>query len=118
MKYMCLIYDDEKAFASLSDADRQSIYGMYRSFSEDIAKAGKYVSGSELAPTHTATTVRVRNGKPQTTDGPFLETREALGGFYIIDAKDLDEAVSIAARIPSARSGAIEVRPLIDNSAG
>ena len=116
MKYMCLIYDDEAAFAKFSDADRNAIYGAYRAFGAEIQKAGQYIAGSELAPTHTATTVRVRNGKTQSTDGPFAETREQLGGYYVIEAKDLDEAVAIAAQIPSARSGAIEVRPLMGMS--
>lgn len=113
MKYMCLIYEDEAAWAKRSDSDRQAIYAQYRSLGEDLHKAGQYISGSELAPTSTATTVRVRNGKTQTTDGPFAETREQLGGYYLIDAKDLDEAVAVAARIPSARTGSVEVRPLI-----
>jgi hypothetical protein len=112
MQYMCLIYDDENAFLKFSDAERQAVYGMYRKFGEDIKQAGQFVAGSELAPTHTATVVRVRNGKTQTTDGPFAETREQLGGYYIIEAKNLDEAVAVASRIPSAHSGAIEVRPL------
>lgn len=85
----------------------------YRAFGEEIKKSANYISGSELAPANTATMVRVRNGKTQTTDGPFAETREQLGGYYLIEANDLDEAVAIAARIPSARSGAIEVRPLV-----
>ena len=114
MKYMCLIYDNESAFAQMSEAERGTVYGAYRVFTEEIQKAGQLVAGDELAPTHTATTVRVRNGKPQTTDGPFAETREQLGGYYVIQAKDLDEAVAIAARIPSARSGAIEVRPILE----
>jgi hypothetical protein len=113
MRFMCLIYDDEKAFASLSDSDRNAVYGEYRQFGEAIEKSGHYVNGSELAPTTTAATVRVRNGKAQTTDGPFAETREQLGGFYIIDAKDMQEAKALAARIPSARTGAIEIRQLI-----
>ncbi|MEW5915930.1 MAG: YciI family protein [Gemmatimonadota bacterium] len=113
MRFMCLIYDDEKAFASLSDNDRNAVYGEYRQFGEAIEKSGHYVTGSELAPTTTAATVRVRNGKTQTTDGPFAETREQLGGFYIVDAKDMQEAKALAARIPSARTGTIEIRQLI-----
>lgn len=112
MKYMCLIYDDEAAWDKLSESDRQAIYAQYRAFGEEIRKAGQFIAGSELAPANTATTVRVRNGKTQTTDGPFAETREQLGGYYLIEAKDLDEAVAVAARIPSARSGSVEVRPL------
>ena len=113
MKYMCLIYDDQKAWAQFSEEERNAGYAAYRKFGEEIRKAGQYIDGSELAPTHAATTVRVRNGKTQTTDGPYAETREQLGGYYLIEAKDLDEAIAIAARIPSAQSGAIEVRPLV-----
>jgi hypothetical protein len=113
MQYMLLIHDNEQAFQSLSEAERQSIYAEYRKFSEDIAASGHYVGGSELQPTSAATTVRVRNGKRLVTDGPFAETREQLGGYYLVEAKDLDEAIALAARIPSARSGTIEVRPLV-----
>ena len=113
MQYMLLIYDNEKGWAKVSDAERNAIRGEYRVFSESIAKSGNYKTGSELQPTSTASTVRVRNGKPQLTDGPFAETREQLGGYYLIEAKNLDEATAIAARIPSARTGSIEVRPLV-----
>jgi hypothetical protein len=113
MRFICLIYDDEASFGRLSDAERDAVYGQYRKFGEEITKSGHFVDGSELAPTQTAATIRVRNGKTQTTDGPFAETREQLGGYYVIEAKDLTEAAAIAARIPSAQSGAIEVRPLI-----
>jgi hypothetical protein len=112
MKYLLLIHDDEKAFMGLSDTDRQAIYAEYRKFSEDIAASGNYVSGSELQPTSSATSVKVRGGKRLVTDGPFAETREQLGGYYLVEAKDLDEAIGLAARIPSARTGTIEVRPL------
>jgi hypothetical protein len=88
----------------------------YFSFTEDIRKNGKYVAGEALQPTATATTVRVRNGKVSTTDGPFAETKEQLGGFYMIEAKDLNDAIQVAAKIPSARLGAIEVRPVVDFS--
>jgi hypothetical protein len=114
MRYICLIYENEQAFASLSDADRNAVYSEYRQYGESITKSGNYVTGSELAPTTTtATTVRVRNGKTQSTDGPFAETREQLGGFYIIEARDMTEAIALAARIPSARTGAIEIRQLV-----
>jgi hypothetical protein len=112
MKYMLLIHDDEKAFVGLSEADRMAVYSEYRKFSEDIAASGNYVSGSELQPTSSATSVKVRGGKRLVTDGPFAETREQLGGYYLVEAKDLDEAIALAARIPSARTGTIEVRPL------
>lgn len=113
MRYICLIYDDEQAFASLSERDRNAMYAEYRQYGEAITQTGNYVSGSELAPTTTAATVRVRNGNTQSTDGPFAETREQLGGYYIIEAKDMPEAIALAARIPSARTGAIEIRQLI-----
>lgn len=86
--------------------------GEYMSFTDGIAKGGKLLAGEALLPVHTATTVRVRNGKLTTTDGPFAETKEQLGGFYLIEANDLNDAIQIAARIPSARIGSIEVRPV------
>jgi hypothetical protein len=117
MKYMLLIHDDEGAFLGLSEADRQAVYDEYRKFTEDIVAAGQYVDGSELQPTTTATTVRIRNGKRLVTDGPFAETREQLGGYYLVEARDLDEAIALASRIPSARTGTIEVRPLAPSMA-
>jgi hypothetical protein len=117
MKYMLLIHDDEQAFQNLNDGDRQAIYAEYRKFSEDIAASGNYVSGSELQPSSSSTTVRVRSGKRLVTDGPFAETREQLGGYYLVEAKDLDEAIALASRIPSARTGTIEVRPLAPSMA-
>ena len=113
MKYMLLIHEDEKAFQNLSETDRQAIYAEYRRFSEEIAASGQLVGGSELQPTTAATSVRVRHGKRLVTDGPFAETREQLGGYYLIEARDLDEAIELAARIPSARTGTVEVRPLV-----
>lgn len=113
MKYMLLIHDDEQAFQNLTESERQAIYADYRKFSEDITAAGNYIGGAELQPTSSATTVRVRNGKRLVTDGPFAEAREQLGGYYLVEAKDLDEAIALASRIPSARTGTIEVRPLV-----
>ena len=112
MKYMLLIYLDERQWDKLSEAERQQIYAEYRQFSEQIQKSGNYVTGSELHPTSAATSVRVRDGKQLVTDGPFAETREQLGGYYLVEVKDLDEAIGLAARIPSARTGTVEVRPL------
>jgi hypothetical protein len=89
------------------------MFGEYMQFTADIKKSGNYIAGEALQPVSTATTVRVRDGKTTTTDGPFAETREQLGGFYMIEAKDLDEATAIAARIPSAKIGSIEVRPIM-----
>ncbi len=113
MRYMLLLYDNEKDWVNMSEAEQGNVFGEYGAFTESVTKSGNYVSGEPLEPTTTATTVRVRHGKTQTTDGPFAETREQLGGFYIIDARDLDEALAIAARIPSARTGSIEVRPIM-----
>jgi hypothetical protein len=116
MKYLCLIYENEKNWESLPPADSEAIMNEYFAFTEEIRKNGKYVAGEALQPTVTATTVRVRNGKVSTTDGPFAETKEQLGGFYMIEAKDLNDAIQVAAKIPSARFGAIEVRPVVDFS--
>lgn len=117
MKYLCLIYENEKNWETMPQSDAEGIMKEYFAFTEDIRKSGKYVAGEALQPTPTATTVRVRNGKVSTTDGPFVETKEQLGGFYLIDAKDLNDAIQVAARIPSARLGGIEVRPVVDFSA-
>ena len=114
MKYLCMIYDDESKWEKMSKAETDTWMGEYNAFTESIKKSGNYVGGEALQPTATATTVRVRNGKVASTDGPFVETKEQLGGYYLVEAKDLNEAIAIAARIPSARLGGIEVRPLID----
>jgi hypothetical protein len=110
MQYMLLIYTNEER--KLSSAEQGQLMQGYMSFTQDIVKSGKFKAGDALEPTSTATTVRVRNDKTMTTDGPFAETKEQLGGYYLIEAKDLDEAVAIAARIPDARNGSIEVRPV------
>ena len=112
MQYILLIYQNEKQWQGLSEAERDKVMGDYGTFTEAIVKSGQYRAGDELQPTSTATTVRVRNGKAMVTDGPFAETREQLGGFYLIEARNLDEANALAARIPSARDGSIEVRPI------
>jgi hypothetical protein len=117
MKYILLICDEEQAWGRLSEAEQQRIMAEYRQFTEQIRSSGHYVDGSQLAPTSAATSVRVRNGKRLVTDGPFAETREQLGGYYLIDARDLDEAISLAARLPSARMGTIEIRPLVEAAA-
>ena len=116
MRYLCLIYENEKAWESKPQAELEAIMGEYFAFTEGIRSNGKLVASEALQPTQTATTVKVRNGKVSTTDGPYAETKEQLGGFYLIDAKDLNEAIQVASRIPSARDGAIEVRPVIDFS--
>ena len=106
MRYMLLLYLDEK----LIDMSPEEM-GKWEAFTKGVTAAGVYEDGRALQPVPTATTVRVRSGETVTTDGPFAETKEQLGGFYLVDAKDLDEAISIAARIPSARLGTIGVRP-------
>ena len=113
MKYLLLIYENEAAFANVSEAEQGQIFQEYMDYSKGIAKSGNYIAGEALQPIATATTVRVQNGKTLTTDGPFAETKEQLGGFYLVEAKDLDEAVALAARIPSARNGHVEVRPVM-----
>ena len=113
MQYMLLIYDNEKMWPALPEKERNALMAEYGAFTEEIRKAGKLVAADALQATATATTVRVRNGKSLTTDGPFAETKEQLGGYYLVEAKDLDEAMALAAKIPSARFGSIEVRPIM-----
>jgi hypothetical protein len=112
MKYLCLIYDQEDTWNSMSQHEMDAVMGEYFSFSESLVKGGQMLAGEALDPSHTATTVRIRNGKMSTTDGPFAETKEQLGGFYLVEATDLNEAIQIAARIPTARTGCVEVRPV------
>jgi hypothetical protein len=112
MEYLLLIYSNEKSWEAMPKPELQAIHGEYTAFTEDIKRKGSYRGGNPLQPTSTATTVRVQGGKTLTTDGPFAETREQLGGYYLVEAKDLDEAIALAARIPSARMGSIEVRPI------
>ena len=113
-QYMLLIYDDEKMWGKMSEADKGKVYGEYMEFTQSIVKTGHFRAGDPLQPTSTATSIRQKNGKPVTTDGPFAETKEQLGGYYLVECKDLDEAISIGARIPSVKhGGTIEVRPLM-----
>ena len=112
MQYLLLIYDRESDWTAMSEAERGAMFQDYLSFTSAIKESGHYVGGNPLQPVATATTVRVRDGKTMTTDGPFAETREQLGGYYLIEAKDLDDAIGVAARIPGARMGSIEVRPI------
>jgi len=111
MKYMLLIYLDENA---LPDDERQACYKESTELAHALHASGHYLAANPLHPTSMATSVRVREGKRLVTDGPFAETREQLGGYFLIDAKDLDEAIAIAARIPMARKGTVEVRPVIE----
>jgi hypothetical protein len=112
MKYMMLIYNDEKGMSTVGESERGKMYGEYVQFTKDITASGNYKGGSALQPSSTATSVRMRDGKRVTTDGPFAETREQLGGYYLVEAADLTEAIAMAARIPGARTGTVEVRPL------
>ena len=113
MEYMLLIHGDEKRWAKMPSDERSTIHQAYVAFTQSIVKSGHFRAGAQLQPTSTATTVRVRGGKTLTTDGPFAETREQLGGYYLVEAKNLDEAIAIAARVPSAKLGSIEVRPVM-----
>ena len=117
MKYLLLIYQEEKQWAGLSEAERQKIYSEYGQLRHELTMNGQFVGGSQLHPAATASSVRVRNGKELVTDGPFAETHEQLGGYFLIEAKNLDEALRIAARIPSAREGTVEVRPIVERTA-
>ena len=110
MKYALLIYSNGGEFQNLSEAEQNAVYAEYMAISESAGIVG----GDELQGADTATTVRVQNGETVTTDGPFAETKEALGGFFLFEADDLDAAIEIAARIPAARTGAIEVRPVVE----
>src|SRR5579864_790184 len=110
MQYLLMIYRSEAGLGKLSDTDRQKISAEYGAYTQSIIQSGHFKAGDGLQPTTTATTVRVRDGKIMTTDGPFAETREQLGGYYLIEAKDLNTALGIAARIPGATTGSIEVR--------
>lgn len=112
MQYLLLIYEDENEVQGREETARNQIFDEYRAFTASVREAGQFVAADALQPTTTATSVRVRDGKAITTDGPFAETKEQLGGFYLVEADDLDQAIAIAARIPSARSGTIEVRPI------
>ena len=112
MKYLCLIYDEEKKLQGMSKSEMDALMGEYFAFTADIQKSGHLLGGNDLQPVANATTVRVRNGKVSTTDGPFAETKEQLGGYYLIEVPDLDAALSWAARCPGASLGTMEVRPI------
>jgi hypothetical protein len=113
MQYLLMIYQNEAESSKMDATARQKVTAEYGAFTQTIIQSGNFKAGDGLQPTTTATTVRVRDGKTLTTDGPFAETREQLGGYYLVEAKDLDTAVAIAARIPGAKTGSIEVRPIM-----
>jgi hypothetical protein len=117
MKYMLLIYDAEQDWGKLSEAEQGQMYAEYGQFSQEIKTSGHYLAGAQLHPIATASSVRLRDGKQLVTDGPFAETHEQLGGYYLVEAANLDEAVALAARIPSARMGTVEVRPVVEMGA-
>jgi hypothetical protein len=117
MKYLLLIYENESDWAAILEDEKGKIYQEYMDYAKRIRKNGNYVAGEALQPVSTATTVRVKNGKTLTTDGPFAETREQLGGFFMVEARDLDEAIKLAAGIPASRTGSIEVRPIMPTPA-
>jgi hypothetical protein len=113
MQYLLLIYEREADWNAMGEKEKGAIFQEYMTFTQGIRNSGHHRAGDALQPVATATTVRVRNGKTVTTDGPFAETREQLGGYYLVEAKDLDEALALAARIPAARYGSVEVRPIM-----
>lgn len=113
MQYLCLIYEAETLAASRSDEENGQIFGEYMAFTKDVQDRGQFVAGEPLMPTDTATTVRIRDGEMMVSDGPFAETKEQLGGYYLLECENLDEAIEAAAKIPSAKSGSIEIRPIM-----
>ncbi|HUK25687.1 MAG TPA: YciI family protein [Terriglobales bacterium] len=112
MKYMMLIYQDENG--SPNQAEREACYADSAQYAQELSRRGKFLGAAPLQPTSTATSLRQREGKPLVTDGPFAETREQLGGFFLVDARDLDEAIEIAAKIPAGKFGTVEIRPLVE----
>jgi hypothetical protein len=112
MQYLCLIYSDETMYPKMSKAEGENMMAEYMAFTAKVKESGHYLGGNRLQPTHTSTSVRIRNGNLSATDGPFAETKEQLGGYYLIDAKDLNDAIQVASRIPGAKVGTIEVRPI------
>jgi hypothetical protein len=113
MQYLLLIYGSEAEWGKVTPTEETAIHQEYRQLIQELAGKGQFLGGDQLKPTSLATTVRVRDGKRVVTDGPFAETKEQLGGYFLVNANDLDEAIAMAARIPSARNGTIEVRPVI-----
>jgi hypothetical protein len=114
VKYLLAIYADEAEWGALSDDDRQAMYVEYARFAEDMGRRGMMIDGAELRPTAAATTVRVRDGRTLVTDGPFAETKEQLGGYFVVECESIDDAIEAAGQMPTARHGCIEVRPLVE----
>jgi len=112
MQYLCMVYQEETKLDALSESEHDAMVSELRDYCEDLRQSGHYIASSPLQPVQTATTIRVRNGKLSITDGPFAETKEQLGGFYLIEARDLNDAIRIASQMPPARLGCIEVRPV------
>jgi hypothetical protein len=117
MKYLLTIYNDESGFAEATPEEIQQVMAAYEAFGREVSAAGAMRGGEGLSPSSTATTVQVRNGETVTSDGPFADTREQLGGYYLLECRDLDEAIGWAAKIPGAQNGTIEVRPVMDYEA-
>jgi hypothetical protein len=113
MQYLLMVYQNEAQLANMTAEDRKKLTAEYGMFTQSIVQSGHFKAGDGLQPTSTATTVRVRDGKTLTTDGPFAETREQFGGYYLVEAKDLNAALEVAVRIPGAKTGSIEVRPVM-----
>jgi hypothetical protein len=117
MKYLLTIYNDESGFAEATPEQIQQVMAAYEAFGREVSEAGAMLGGEGLQPTSTATTVKVRDGETVTSDGPFADTREQLGGYYLLKCRDLDEAIGWAAKIPGAQDGTVEVRPVMDYEA-
>lgn len=113
MQYLCLIYENEAVELNRSDEENGKIISAYMAFTEEVKENGKMVAGDALMPTDTATTIRIRDNELMVSDGPFAETKEQLGGYYLLECENLDDAIATAAKIPSAKSGSIEIRPIM-----
>ncbi len=118
MKFILLIYHNEQRWKETGEVERQQIYGEYGKLREQLKTAGQYLDGSQLQPATDANSIRIRDGRELVTDGPFAETHEQLGGYFLIDVTNVDDAIAIAKQIPSARTGTVEVRPLVERATG
>lgn len=117
MKYLCMIYDNDAEWARMPMDEFDATLGEYQTLADDLRRSGHMAGGAQLQRSHTATTVRVRDGALSATDGPYAETKEQLSGYFLVEARDLNEAIQLAARFPAARMGAVEVRPLVERGA-